>query len=311
MNAFGNQPFPSCRKRRIIVLTMPKSSLISVSDQLHGAWTLYKTHIKRLTLISLFFTVPFFLSIISELIAPTASLATSNAFSGQVAIRFVLDLVNSLLIGPLITVFGVGLMIYLTIGLVRENAPKKLRITVKEYVQLILTAILKFLIIAIPVIFSFIPGVILLVVNADTAKIPFLSIIGIAYIVLMVFAAILYMLWVTTMIQLTEFVVLMNKQPVVKSMHYLRNKVKGQFWAVFGRIFIPKLLIGIPAALLIVVVQGLVSFALLEGITAGNAMAIQVNTYTGILLGVILVLFTSPMVYLADALLFDSLEKQS
>ncbi|MDA0207907.1 MAG: hypothetical protein O3B64_00665 [bacterium] len=290
---------------------MPKYSLISVSDQLHGAWTLYKANIKRLTLIACLFSVPMLFSVIGEIIAPTASLGETNFLTGQGTIRFILDILGGVIVGPLITVIGVGLTIHLSLGLVRGTAPKKLVLTAKEYLQLLITGLVKFLLVAIPVILVFVPGIILLVVNADTAKIPLLSLVGIAYIVLSVIAALVYLLWVSTIVQLTEFVVLANNQTVIASMKYLRTKIRGQFWAIFGRIFIPKLLIGLTAAFAVIVIQALFSFALLEGISSGNPAAIQLNIYVGFILGFILILFTGPLIYLADALLFDSLEKQS
>jgi len=179
----------------------------------------------------------------------------------------------------------------------------------KSFISYVWILFLKYIASIIPLA-VLIPGLGLIIFNTAGPQIPVLSALGILLLFIGMIVALGTIIWISVSIHFSEYLLIFENKKGIKALKAAKDLVKGRFWQVLWRVVLPKLLFILPfifaAYILTFLAYMLIPSAAGISIEAYEKMAlISRNLITTIIFAL-----STPFLYIADYLIYDSLRKK-
>ncbi|MDP2631864.1 MAG: hypothetical protein Q8P30_03825 [Candidatus Uhrbacteria bacterium] len=291
---------------------MPK--LISVGQLIDQTWEGYTKHFRTFMKISLWTFAISLLWIIGDIFAPvgdTASIVASGSLTGVELFGLITMIIASFPVAPIISIWILVSLIIMTEPLI---AGKKIDIRAtakqgwKKFLPYIWVAFLKGIVLLIPVAFV-IPGFALIFANMVVNGGALLGAISILVTFVGLVAAVVFSIMLTVELNFIGFELTLKNMKGIKALQASRSLVKGKFWATLFRIIIPKIIFYLGGFLAQMLLMMLLTVLLASLSSIGAEGVIKLSEMFVHVASMAVIAIVTPLVVLADYLLFDSLHK--
>ncbi len=291
------------------------ANLISIGQLIDRSWDHYSAFFKQLMKISLWAFILPALMIIRMLLVPSDEvLSLAYLFSGYGGVLMWVGIVFAILVSA-IAVPAITIWIYINLVKAIESQNKKKSISFKElrkygwktFFSYLWVAILKALITALPLLLL-VPGIVLIFSNIYYDGGTFLGAVSNLIMLVGVVAALVLMIMLGVKLGFSAFERLIANKRGIRAVKGSYRLVHGRFWKTFWRLLITKIVFGIGAGLLHVIIIMLVvgiEFAFFP-LASGSEAALSIVSLfleTGVMV------LTVPIFIIVDYFLYDSLIK--
>lgn len=228
------------------------SPLIAIGQLIDQSWETYHTHFKSLMRISMWFFLPAFLYIVSDIISPLSqTLGNASALTGSALVRTIvgggLNLLTGVIVMPI-----VGAWIFLAVtktlrAIHQQKEPVEKEIVQearKDLVPYILQIILLFFV-SISALLPMLPGLLLIGINIFTEGGRVLGVFGILFMLLGTLAAALISIYLTVSLSFSGYTLSLDKKRPLDGIKASHNLVKGRFFPTLWRIIAPAIVFGV------------------------------------------------------------------
>lgn len=228
------------------------SPLIAIGQLIDHSWETYRAHFKSLMRISMWFFLPAFLYIVSDIISPVnQAMETASTLTGSTLVRTIvsggLNLLTGMIVMPI-----VGAWVFLAVAKTlrainqqKEPVEKEiLQETRKDLVPYILQIVLLFFV-NISALLPMLPGLLLIGINVFTEGGRMLGFFSILLMILGTLAAAIISIYLAISLSFSGYTLALDKKRPLEGIKASHNLVKGRFFPTLWRIIAPALVFGI------------------------------------------------------------------
>ncbi|MFH1315186.1 MAG: hypothetical protein ABIH67_02195 [Candidatus Uhrbacteria bacterium] len=286
---------------------MPQQ-LITIGQIIDHAWDHYRKHFVELISVSSWLLIVAVLYTVAFAFYPSeTTITTGQELTLIERLSYYLTLITSLIVVPII---GHWVFIGLTRLTHRQKQEKKTNLrdlaksNWKSFLPLVLVNILYALLLFATLAFL-VPGLGLIILS-EVASITFIGSLGTILLILGMFLILILVLWWSVRYFFVGYTLLIDDQHGRSAFTASRKAVGSNFWPVFWRILIPKVLYFFIFAS-IQFVLGSLLYMLVAGFSGLNLeLTARLITISSVFLAVGLSIFMNPLVIITDYLIYQS-----
>ncbi|MFH1631403.1 MAG: hypothetical protein ABIA47_00035 [bacterium] len=287
--------------------------LISVGQVIDQSWDFFTKHFQTLMKISLWSFVISIVWIIGTIFAPIGDPALSilGGFTAAEGAGIIIMALASFPIAPIISVWILVTLMMTVAPLVagkKVNAREMFKGGWKMFVPYVWVALLKGLVLLLPALLL-VPGIVLIFVNASVEGGAVLGAISVLLTFAGALAGVVISIMLTIELNFIGFELILENNRGGKALSASRALVKGRFWKTFWRLIIPKLVFYFGGFLVQAVLMVLFSVLLATAASMGDETVLRISNMFAHVISIATVVLVTPIVVLADYLVFDSLRK--
>ncbi len=289
------------------------AKLITVGQILDTTWDHYTKHFKIIMRISLWFFLIALLMIVGKFLTPVnpAELLIANP---QVSITsnigYLIIILTSLVVSPILAVWIFLSLIKL---IDTQNTGKNTDPTTagleggKQFFHYLIILVFKLVALSLPLVLM-IPGIALSIYGVTEKGGPWVGSVSMLLLFFGAIAGLILLAYITVQLAFIAFALMLDGKKHINAIKDSTELVKGRFWSVLWRLFVPKLIFGVAAMM----IQGIIFFAvvpILSFSTLNIEASLRIADITYYLVASGMSVIFVPLLVIADYKIYDSLRK--
>lgn len=291
------------------MLNMTKT-LISVGELIDQSWELYRSRfIEFLTITGWLLLTAIFFALALTFYPTASSLQSGEPLTGWETFGVTLFFITTYVITPIIS-FWIYTSVTRMIGAYMNGKQMTPANAMREgravFLKALLTSVMVVLMVLFAIVIGFGPPVLVATIGALA---NFSSLILIANVLLIVgiFAALFLSIQWTVYYLLAPLLTILDGLPGKSALEYSRRLIEGRFWAVLGRVVVPKLVFIIFGVFAMSLFAFVANFAI--DASSGISMDVQVRFVSMVetIIPIIITVLINPLILISDVLLLRSL----
>ncbi len=288
--------------------------LLSTGEIIDRTWSLYRDKFAELMSVSSWLLVIAIVDVVAITLYPTtATIVNRVDLSLGETGGVILTAVNGWLIAPIVGVFvlaSIVRVLSMHFGSVRMDATRAIKEAWRFFFPLILVSILVLAVLIGAVAIGFIPTILI-----NTATAPFannsLAIFSRILVVIGLAVSIVLSIRWSVLFTLAPYALLLENKHGKSALTRSRELILGRFWAVLGRIAIPKLIFLLVGILIMGVLSYLIGIVISGVGTFNSDLMIRLQTLSGSVFPIVVAALINPLIILADVIVYRSLKETS
>lgn len=288
---------------------MPKS-LISVGQLIDESWEVYKKHFASFLAISSWLLISAILIAISLAYYPTVTqITTGTGYTGGQTFGIALFSFTSIVISPLLSFWIYTSITRATSAYTkgRKLAPKAaMNEGRKIFIPAIITSIMVVLMILLAIVIGMAPPAIIASIGALVGSGALIIIGNIALVIGIFVATFLAAKWLVYYI-FAPFITILDGTKAKMALAESRQLIEGRFWAVLGRVAIPKIVFTIVGVFMMSIAGYLVGIFIDAAGGFNTDLQLRISTITTSVVPIVITMLINPLIVIADVLLLKSL----